>query len=303
MRRAVIIVNPISGSARRKRRVARFAAVLKSEGISTEVTPTRGPGDGEVRAREAIDNGVSIVVAAGGDGTVNDVATALVNAGGTSTSLAVLPLGTANLVARHLGISLRSPEAAARGLATAEPLCVDVAEVNGRLMVACVGIGLDADVVRRVSAKRSGHIGQSTYIGPILQSLRHYSWAPFRAFIDDRDPLEGHALLVLNMRPYAAFLTPVPDASATDGLLDVVVMRGAGTLRMARWSARSLIGRLLHDGAVTRVRAERVRVESETALPFEIDGDVGGETPVDMLMRSRVLQILRPGAHDERSTP
>jgi len=303
MRRAVIVVNPISGSSRRKERLERFAAVLEAEGIRAEVLPTRCAGDGAVRAREAVADGVGIVVAAGGDGTVNDVASGLLDCGGDAAALGILPLGTANLVARHFGISLQSPERAARGLAQATPLHVDVAEVDGRLMVACAGIGLDADVVRRVSEQRSGHIGKAAYAGPILQALRHYPWAPLRAFIDDDPPIEGHALLVLNMRPYAAVLTPVPDASATDGLLDVLVLRGSGLLRVARWGARALCGRLLHDGTVTRLRARRLRVEAETPLPVEIDGDVGGETPMDMLVRPRALRILRPDAHDERRTP
>jgi len=309
VQRAVVVVNPISGSARRKRRVERFVAALEADGIATEVRPTRGPGDGAVRAREAVDNGAAIVVAAGGDGTVNDVAAGLLEAGSAGASLAVLPLGTANLVARHLGISLRSPEAAARGLATAEAVAIDVAEVHSEggsgLMVACAGIGIDADVVSRLSKKRSGHIGQATYLRPLLQSLLHYPWAPFRAFVDDLPPLRGHALLVLNMRPYAAVMTPVPDASATDGLLDVVILHGSGVLRAARWGARALCGRLLHDGAATRLRASRLRVEAETeaAVPLEIDGDVGGETPVDMLVRPRALRILRPDVHDDRRQP
>jgi len=304
MRRAVIIVNPISGSSRRKEKLERFASVLEAEGVTTEIRPTRCAGDGAVRAREAVSEGASIVVAAGGDGTVNDVAAGLLECGDERAALAVLPLGTANLVARHIGISLHSPERAARGLAQSAPVAVDVAEVNGRLMVACAGLGLDADIVQRLSERRSGHIGKTAYIRPIVQTLRHYTWAPMRVFVDDDEaPVEGNALLVLNMRPYAAMLTPVPDASATDGLLDVVVLRGSGALRMARWSARALCGRLLHDSAVTRLRATRLRVETYTPIPLEIDGDVGGETPVDMLVRPRALRILRPDAHDERRTP
>jgi len=303
MQRAVIVVNPISGSPRRRNRIERFAALLEREGVETEILPTRCAGDGAVRAREAAAAGASIIVAAGGDGTVNDVAVGLLDAGSSDASLAVLPLGTANLVARHFGISLRSPEAAAEGLAAAEPVAVAVADCNGRLMVACAGVGLDAHVVSEVTRRRRGHIGKLAYLRPVMHALRHYPWTPLRVRVDDLPPVEGHVLVILNMRPYAAILQPAPDASAIDGLLDVVVLRGTGMARMGRWMARAALGRLLADGAATRLRGARIRVESDLPLSLEIDGDVGGETPVDMLVRPRALRVILPNARGRRRTP
>jgi len=294
MRRAVLLVNPISGSARRARAVERYAEELGAHGVAIEIRPTRGPGDGAVLAREAAAEGVDVLVAAGGDGTVNEVARGLLEVPGSPSVLAVLPLGTSNLVARHLGIPLHPPHRAAAGVADGEVVRVDVARAGGRPFLACAGVGFDAHVVATLSAQRRGHIGFSSYAAPTLRAVREYRAAPLRVTDDGGAVHDAHHVLVLNMRPYAAFLTPVPDASATDGLLDVVLLRGDGVVRLARWTLRAALGRLVADRDAVHLRTSRLRVESAGTAPVQIDGDVGGATPVDMLVVPRALAILRP---------
>lgn len=299
---AVLVVNPISGSSRRRNAVERYVAALERRGLDVRVEPTRAAGDGATIARDAAAAGVPVVIAAGGDGTVNDVASGLLDAG-DGTALAVLPLGTSNLVARHLGIPLHPPEAAAAAVTSPDPVVVDVGSAGGRTFVACAGVGLDAHVVGELSARRRGHIGFLSYALPMWRTVRRYTMPTLTVRVDGGRTLEGTQVLVLNMRPYAAFLEPAPLASATDGLLDVVVLAGRGALRIARWSLGALRARLLEDRDATHVRSSFLEIASDDPAPVQIDGDVGGTTPVDMLVRPHALRILRPAARKDRRSP
>jgi diacylglycerol kinase (ATP) len=296
----VLVVNPISGSPRRRNAVERYLTTLERGGLSVRVHPTRAPGDGARAAREAAAAGVRFVVAAGGDGTVNEAATGLL-AAPPGTALAVLPLGTSNLVARHLGIPLRPPEAAAEAVLRPDVVTIDVGRAGDRTFVACAGIGLDAHIVADLAARRRGHIRYLSYAGPMWRTVRRYGMPVVT--VQDTDSghtVEGTQVIVLNMRPYAAFLEPAPDASAVDGLLDVVVLSGSGAARVLRWSLRAIRSRLLDDPDATRLRCRAVRVTSTVPAPVQIDGDVGGTTPVDMLVSPRALRILRPAARGHR---
>ena len=302
LRNAILVVNPISGSARRRNAVERFVSALEEQGVDVRVHPTSGPGDGAVAARRAAEHGADLVIAAGGDGTINEVASGLL-APPSPTALAVLPLGTSNLVARHLGIPLRSPAAAAAGLALDDGVTIDVGMIGERCFVACVGVGLDAHIVAELAARRRGHIGYLSYVGPMWRTATSYRMPDLAISTPDGQELEGTQVLVLNMRPYASFLEPAPLASATDGLLDVVVLRGRGAPRILRWSVGAIRSRLLSDPDATHLRCAGLRVTSQIAAPVQIDGDVGGVTPVDMLVRRGALRIVRPITRKERRDP
>ncbi len=302
MERAVLVVNPISGSARRRDAVARYVVAAAQQGMDVAVHATTGPGDGIDAARDAARAGVRLVIAAGGDGTVNDVAAGLI-AADTGAALAILPLGTSNLVARHLGVPLRAAERAAAGIVEAEPISIDVGVVGERTFVACAGVGIDASIVADLSARRRGHIGFLSYAAPMWRTLRSYEMPTLTVTDDAGRTFGGSQVLVLNMRPYAAFLEPAPLASAMDGLFDVVVLRGKGVRRLLRWSLRAMRSRLLQDADATHVRCTRLRIESSVPAPVQVDGDVGGTTPVDMLVRPRALRIALPTTRNERRAP
>ncbi len=295
MRRAVLVVNPISGSARRRGAVERFVRCARDGGVDVAVAPTAAAGDGARIARDAAREDVPFVVAAGGDGTVNEVARGLLDVAGTRSALALLPLGTSNLVARHLRVPLR-PDGAADALVHGSTTPFDTAEANGRPFVACAGVGLDAYVVEALTRRRRGHIGFHSYAAPVLQAARGYDARAMHVRAADGREASGSLTLVLNTRPYAAFFEPAPGASTRDGLLDVVVLRGGGTLRLARWAAAALRGRLLRDADAVHLRTPAVRIDADDALPWQIDGDVGGRTPLDILVRPAALRIVRPAA-------
>jgi YegS/Rv2252/BmrU family lipid kinase len=297
VRRVAIVVNPISGSGSRARALAEFTDALADAGLEAVVHPTRGPGDGARIAKEAAAAGVDVVVAAGGDGTVNEVARGLVEIpAARAPALGVLPRGTSNLVARDLGLGFRVRDAA-RVVIDGAATPMDVGYANGRLFVACVGVGWDAHVVRLLAKARKGHIGFSTWLAPIAKAAVEYEFAPMRVVASNGASAEGVFAMFFNTRPYAAFFTPLPDARRDDGRIDALVLKRSTFLDMPRWAWKGRFGTLASDESATVLLGREFRVESARALPVQIDGDVGGETPVDILVKPAALRVLVPAAN------
>jgi diacylglycerol kinase (ATP) len=296
VRQVAIVVNPISGSGSRERALREFVSALEDGGVAVRVRPTRGPGDGAVIAREESAAGADVVVAAGGDGTVNDVATGLAAAGSGAAALAILPRGTSNLVARDLALPFRARDNA-RVVLGGATVPMDLGAVNGRTFVACVGVGWDAHVVKLLSKARSGHIRFATWVRPIAQALLEYEFEPLRVVAEDGRTAEGAFAIVFNTRPYAAFFTPVPGARRDDGLLDVLVLAKGGLADLPRWAWKGRAGTLGGDRSATVLRSARFRIEAAKPLPVQIDGDVGGETPLDILVRPAAIRVIAPAAN------
>ncbi len=299
MRTITLIRNPISGRRGSERGVARFVARVTDRGCQVEVRETERPGHATELAREASEAGADVVVAAGGDGTANEVACGLLAVPATETALALLPSGTSNLVARHLAIP-REPIGAAEVVLSGEPVLLDVGEANGRPFLACAGIGWDAEVVARYSARRTGNRGLLGYLGPIVGATRNWKRVEIHVRAADGTEITGTMALILNMRPYASYFRPSPGASADDGLLDVVVLTRGSPGDIARWMLRGLRGTLIGDRNARLLRTNRVEIASESPVAYQLDGDVGACTPVAMLVRPRALRVLRPAGAEER---
>lgn len=296
MPEVVVVRNPISGSGRGARAFEALCDRLEAGGCTVRMRVTESAGHGARIAREEAEGVADVVIAAGGDGTVNEIAGGLLAAGG-DTALGVFPRGTSNLVARALGIP-RDPLGAADVILGGAALRIDAAACGDRLFLACASAGWDADVVARLTARRRGNIGFHSYAAPILGSLLRYGAPGLRVTDAEGRTVDGFGALVLNCAPYAAFFRPAPDATPTDGLLDAVVFHTAGRLRRAllvpRWAVRAWRGTLPRDRAVTVLRSTRFVIESDAPVPVQIDGDVGGTTPADMLVRPAALRVMAP---------
>ena len=148
--------------------------------------------------------------------------------------------------------------------------------------------------MRLLARARKGHIGFHTWAVPIARALASYTFSPLHVTATDGTTAEGVFALVFNTRPYAAFFTPAPNARCDDGLLDALVIRRGGALDVPRLTWKGLRGTLPGDASVTLLRSTGFRVEAPEPLPWQIDGDVGAETPVDILVRPGALRVMRP---------
>jgi YegS/Rv2252/BmrU family lipid kinase len=292
--RALLVLNPISGGGIGRRVLPRFREALSRRGMESEVFETERAGDARRVARER-GGDFRWVVAMGGDGTINEILNGLEDP--TATAIGAYPTGTSNILARELALP-RNPERAAAIIAAREVREFDVGEANGRRFLACAGVGWDADVLRRLEEVRRGPISHATYLQPIAKAVMGWDFPEIRCRVDG-EAITGSLLFVGNIKNYAAFFTVTPEARFDSGVLDVTAIRGGHKRDFLRWFAAAFAGRLTVYKDVICRRGRHIEIDADRPLPFQVDGDCVGETPLTITVRPAGARILVDG----RKTP
>jgi diacylglycerol kinase (ATP) len=271
---AAVIINPVSGArgrreaARRRRELAH--AVLAADGIPGEVFLTTAAQHARTLARDAVDRGARLVIAWGGDGTVNEVASVLAFG---PAALGVVPAGSGNGLARTLGVPWSPAEALRVALRGADRL-IDVGELGGRLFVNVAGIGLDAEVALRFNTHARERRGLLPYLALGLQSVLRDSARDYTIRLDG-EPVRRRALLVFcaNGQQYGSGARMIPGARLDDGVLDLMVV--GDRPRLARlWLARRVLTGSLPAAPDVLVRQVRsFEVTADGPLRFHVDGE------------------------------
>lgn len=283
MNRICIIINPAARGA--KARLARLQKITRNVVVKT----TRGPGDAEAQAERAVEQGYKTIVAAGGDGTVNEV----VNGIGTApVRLGILPMGTVNVFALELGIPF--------GLAAAWKIVrdghvrnIDLASANGHFFVQMAGIGFDAQVVKENSHTTKRVLGPLSYL--LTATKVSVARAPrLHVFTHGKQVAEGSFVLVGNGRFYGGPFSIFKDADQQDGLLDVCVFRGSDPLSIIRYLRGALFGSVSRFSDVHYFKAKTLEVEANRDVPLEVDGEVVGHSPVKFAVKHQKLHVLAP---------
>ncbi len=221
---------------------------------------------------------IACVVCCGGDGTVAMVA----NWVSPATPLAVLPLGTENLLAKQLGFG-RDLERLCQQITDGHTRTLDAGEANGRLFLVVASVGFDAEVVRLVAARRKGNIRHSTWVRPILQALGSYQYPEIRVSTDTHPrPIHTRWAFVFNLPRYALGLQFVAEGDCTDGRLDLCCFRGGRWWSGLRYLAGVLAGwhRSWRDTHIEQ--ATHISITATAPVPYQIDGDPGGELPLEI---------------------
>lgn len=290
-RRLLLISNPIAGGGKGRVAAKHLAAALQARGITTEVYFTTAAGDAGARAARAAGEPWDGLVAIGGDGTVNEVLNGMPDPG---RALGVMPLGTANVLAKELGLPHRPTDAAAM-LAAGHRRAVAIGRCNGRRFLLFVGVGVDGAVVRRLSEVRTGTLGKHKWIGPILYTVRHWPRYSLRASFADGSRLAGlSSVLVTRVRNYGGVLQLTAGIDVGDGQLHVLCFRSRGRLAWL-WQGLRGICRRMRPGPQLEVRTTNaVQIDGEAA--FQIDGDYGGLSPavIDLLPVRASLFVPAP---------
>lgn len=291
-----IIANPAAGTLRNPQALRDLydaANMLTAAGAPAEVCLTERAGHAVDLARDAAKAGMDMVVAAGGDGTVNDVIQGLA---GYATALGVLPLGTVNVWAREVGIPLSTPEAAHVLLHGARRR-VDLGRAGARYFLMMAGIGFDAEVARRVERGRLRKIGLKMVEYLATAGFLSLTQKPVRVYLRIQGKRRGtSALMVLigNTRLYGGALTFTRHAVADDGVLDVVIIGGGGLIYRATVLRNALLRRTPSRQRVRYERARSVRIDAETPLPVQVDGEVVGRLPMTFSVAPLALTVIVP---------
>jgi YegS/Rv2252/BmrU family lipid kinase len=285
-----VIINPISGGGRSRDgrvRAERAAAALAIDGIDGEIFVTECPGHGHDLAGRAVARGVELIVAWGGDGTVNEVASALV---GSNTPLAIVPSGSGNGLARALGVS-GDPARAISEATGAVPRMIDAGQCDGQWFFSIAGIGFDAHVAACFARNKSGRRGLATYARITVSELLSYRPASYRI---DGQPTERPALLVTvaNSSQFGNGATIAPRARLDDGLLDVVVFEERSRLATMLSMPRLFTGGVERVRGVSSRQTAGVTIEGAGPMIYHLDGEPKtGGARLDFVVVPAVLRV------------
>ena len=281
--------NPTSGAGRRNQPIRDLIRHLSQLGLKPRLYSRRADLDEAVKDPTRRESLVA-VVAAGGDGTVLDLVNRHPN-----LPICVLPLGTENLLAKAIQVP-RCGKTVAEIIARGNRRRIDLASLNGRHFLIMASIGFDAEVIHQVHKNRSGgHIKHSSYIGPILNSLRSYKPQTLRITVDDSPEVhEGHLAVIANLSSYALNLGVVPTADGTDGVLDSRVFQIGSPVDLLFQFLSVLRGTHETSSSVARLKGRRFRIESDTPVPIQVDGDDAGTTPAEITVEPLALEFFVP---------
>ncbi len=283
MQEILVILNPAARSERAKsawRRIEKLPNCI--------VRLTTGPGDAREVAAAAAREGLKIVVAAGGDGTINEVVNGLV---GTDVALGILPVGTMNVFAAELGLPGDLDEAWAI-IRAGRTRRVDLLRANQQYFVQLAGVGLDAQVVQATSWNFKKNFGPLSYV---ISAAQIAAQKPPKLTVEaDGVTREGSFVLIGNGRYYGGPVAFFKDARIDDGRLDVLIFKNLGYLDIARYLATILMGKHTDLPDVEYFQTKRATVRSEEDVPVEVDGEVVTQLPVTFRVSSRKLRVVVP---------
>ncbi len=287
MTSTLIILNPAAHSDRAQRKRAQ----VESLAHDCVVCATTRTGEAELMARRGIEEGFEKIVAAGGDGTINEVVNGLA---GTSATLGLLPIGTMNVFATELGLPTHDLELCWDIIQADTTRAVDLPKANQKFFVQLAGVGLDAQVVKETSNQLKRSFGPVSYL---ISAVQIAARKPPRLFIQSEDATidEGSFVLVGNGRLYGGPFPFFKHAVIDDGLLDVIVFKRLGYLEIIKYLQDVIFSSDIRVPEIEYFQTRRLRVESEEAVPVELDGELVGNCPVEFSLFERSLRVLAPG--------
>lgn len=280
----LVILNPFARSER-----ARHAWQEIEQLPRSKLHSTAAAGDARALAAWAVEQGYRLVVAAGGDGTINEVVNGIA---GADVALGILPVGTMNVFAAELGIpnDLRK---AWQVIEAGHTRLVDLPQADEQHFVQLAGIGLDAQVVEETTWESKKSFGPLSYV---ISAAQIASRKPPRLFVESESKTrEGSFVLVGNGRYYGGPLAFFKEAQIDDGQLDFLIFKNLGYLDIARYLGGILTGTHIDLPDVEYFKAREATVRSDEEVPVEVDGELVGRLPVTFRVSERKLRVVVPG--------
>lgn len=273
----LLIINPIAGTHSKEGLADTIVRGLENGGFDVDVCCTTGVGDATRLAARAVEKGYDGVVACGGDGTVNETARALT---GTPVPLGIIPAGSGNGLARHLNIPLEIPKAV--DIITERNIrdC-DYGEVNGHPFFCTFGLGFDAAVSDRFA--HADTRGKMTYIRSALQEFLHYQPQTYTIIADGEEiVVDAMLIAVCNANQYGNNAFIAPDASITDGLLDLVIALKMPKANVVVTGMKMMAGTLSENSRIITRKVKDVTIKRPDAGPAHLDGEPFSEAGTEI---------------------
>ncbi len=294
--RVAVIINPRSGSTSSRRsaeeRPSEASRLFRDHGVDPVVWVTERAGHARELAQRALSEGMQWVVAWGGDGTVNEVASALTY---SPAVLAVIPSGSGNGLAREYGIPW-APADAVREAIRGREVTIDAGEIDGRLFFNVAGLGFDAHVALHFSTAVGGRRGVIPYVWTTLREVARYK--PQDMVIEtegERISIRPLLIVVANGRQWGGGACIAPRAKPDDGRLELVMVSGHRRIRTLLGGWRLFTGTFDRAASARRMSVESITIRSEAPVALHVDGEpIGERTEISVRVRPDALKIRIP---------
>jgi diacylglycerol kinase (ATP) len=289
----VIIANPVAGRGKVYRRLQGLLSRWPYPDWEVELLTTRGPEHAGELALGLAGAPPDLLAVCGGDGTVSEVAGSFP---GLPFPVAVLPAGTANVLAREFGIS-SDPSLALKQALRGTAHKIDSARLSGRSsrrFLLMAGIGLDGQIVAQTRPALKARIGMAAYVLSILKQISTYRYPSFRVMTEN-ESYEATSCIVCNARFYGSGMVFSPQADPRDGELDLVLLEGRSRIRYLLFLLSAQLRRPWNASFVKRCRARTVRIEGERGIWVQADGEPVGTLPVDIEILPSSFPLIIPG--------
>lgn len=292
MSRRLVILNPVAGRGRVRREWPRMADALRAAGAAFDLVETKAPGEGIALAERAAP-AYEVVIAAGGDGTVHEIANGLLRAG-TGAAFGVLPLGSGDDFVKML-----PPRDAVERIAQGVPRAFDAGRIVAgatRYFANGMDIGFGAHASRNVRRVPRPFTGLGAYLGALALTLLRYPKLEVRLQLDGGEAFAQTTAMtaVMNGRAFGGSFHVCPDARIDDGELDVLIVEGVGRLEILGLVPKIMRGAHRGHPRLKLARARRVRIESAAPLLVEADGEIAFEDArrLEIEVLPRALRVL-----------
>lgn len=291
MKRVVFIINPIAGIRKRVNVAELVHQYIDTTKYEYEIQFTEYKGHAEALAREAVKNKIDIVAASGGDGTINEIARALIH---TEVALAILPMGSGNGLARHMGIPLHIPSAIIN-INKGHIKKIDTGYFNDAIFLSNAGTGFVAAVAESFDHKKT------------FRGFWGYSWHTLKKFFNYKPAYytietaehkyEGYffATNVCNSNQFGYEAKVAPGARLDDGLFEMVFVRKSNLFLYIRMMIQLFAGNVYHHPAIIHLQSEWVKIKSESYAHFQVDGEpLGKNNTFEARINPLSLNVIVP---------
>jgi diacylglycerol kinase (ATP) len=293
MKRARIIYNPTSGRELFKKHIANVLQKLEVAGYEASCHATTAAGDAINAAKIAVERKYDIVIAAGGDGTINEVVNGLAEQE-YRPKLGVIPVGTTNDFARALHIP-RDIEAAVDIIVKGDTIPVDIGKMNDSYFINIAGGGRLTELTYEVPSKLKTMLGQLAYYMKGIEMLPSIRATEMSIEYDGK-LFEGEAMLFLIglTNSVGGFEKLAPDSSINDGLFSLIILKKTNLAEFIRVVTAAITGNHINDPNVIYTSANRIKVNSTEKMQLNIDGEFGGLVPAEFENLYRHLDVFVP---------
>lgn len=302
----LIIANPAAGANSATKIIPLVEDILRKKGIDYVLEITQCKGDEISIARDGIRKGFKLIAALGGDGTVNQVVNGIMGSVGAVRgqplpALGIIPAGTGSDLVKTLNIPVKTEDAVAVLLNGREHL-IDIGEIKGkawkesRYFINIAGIGIDAVTVKELEYAKTIFKGKLAYFYALFRALKKYRGLTLKIKVKDINiSVLAYLTAVANGRFFGSGFKITPDADISDGLFDVCIVEKVGIIKTLLNLTKVIKGSHAKIPEVKMYRGDNIIISSDSPMPVEIDGEVGGDdTEFSFKINSKALKVMIP---------